>query len=265
MKLPPVTDVPIGKFRDNPLNPRKVYDLSSLKPSIAREGVLQAIGAVQDGNGLYPIWGHRRLRSVIELHEEGVPEMDTIPCRIFPGLLEDGKAELFTVLENSAREDLLPSETASAYKAAIDAGGLTLAELGDMLGKTAGHISKAMAVLKVVQPLAELIDRGLIPATSAPALAKLSEAAQLKKAESITAKVSRQDLERSLGKQTRDGDRQKMHGLKRGPLRLVYTSDDLKSLLGEVDEMRKQISRAIAENWDFATLARVLRRNRANP
>lgn len=259
--LPSVVDAPIVRFRDNPLNPRKVYDLSNLKPSIARDGVLQAIGAVADGDVLYPIWGNRRLLCCRELG------IETIPCRVFPGPLEPGKAEWFTVLENSAREDLLPSEQAAAYKAALDAGGLKLTELAEMLGRSPGHVSKALAVLKLAPPLVALIDRGLLPATSAPDLAKLSEAAQRKKAETITSRQTRQELERSLGKS--DGGRgrpsNKLHRLRRGRLRLLYTSDDLPSLLAEVEEIRKQINRALSENWDFATLARVLSRNGANP
>lgn len=252
-RLPPVTDEPIARFTDNPNNARKRLDLDALLPSIQRDGILQAIGAIELPSGsLDPIWGGRRLGCARIL------ELPTIPTRVFRGPIPAGDVERLALVENLARLDLLPSEQARAYQAAMASGPLSATELATLLGFSDAKVSRKLSLLKLVAPLLALIDGGAIPESSAPDLAKLTEAEQLRLAESTTGRVTRDDMNQALGKRRPGRKAEKLHRLKRGSLSLLVDTDDLDQLLGEVDELRKAIRKAMDQGWDFPTLARVL-------
>ena len=257
MVLPPVTEERVSQFVDNPDNARKLLDFESLLPSIKRDGILQPLGATLDGEVLRLMWGHRRFGCAQVLG------METVPTRVFKGPLASGDRERYSLIENVVRLDLLPSEQAAAYQAAITTGKLTATQLAAMIGASDAKVSKKLALLRLAPPLLALIDQGVIAETSAPDLAKRSDVEQRELAASITGtgRMTRGELAKMLGKPIKGGRKaaERMHRLKRGRLSLIYSSDDLDELLAEVEEVRKAIKRAMDENWDFPTLARVLR------
>lgn len=251
MKLPPVSDELASRFIDNPDNARKVLDLESLLPSIEKDGILQPVGAVEDGEFLRLVWGHRRVGCARLLG------IDTVPCRVFRGMAS-GDVRRLALIENVARLNLKPSEESAEYGAFLKEGNGTARELAHLLGKTDGCISKKLAILRLIPELVRLIDGGLVPETSAPDLAKLDEATQREFAASISGPISREETEQRIGKR-RSRKAERTYRLTRGDLSVVYGSHDLDALLAEIDELRKQIKKAQDEGWDFPTLAKVLR------
>ena len=254
MILAPVTEERVSRFVDNPDNARKLLDLESLLPSIERDGVLQPVGAVLDGDSLRLVWGHRRLGCARMLG------METVPVRVFRENILPGDTQRLALVENLQRKDLLPSEEAAAFKSYMEAEELTATELAALLGMSDAKVSKKLACLKLSPALLALIDGGKIPETSAPDLAKLDEAAQRDLAGTITGHVTRDELARAIGKPRKGGRKaEKLYRLQRGGLSLLSTSNDLDTLLDELDELRKAIKSAKEKSWDFPTLARVLR------
>ena len=80
-------DLPLEAISPNPGQPRRSFEpapLEALKRSIEREGLLQPIAVLRDGNGRFLIAaGERRYRAFRELGRS------TIPARIVSGDVED--------------------------------------------------------------------------------------------------------------------------------------------------------------------------------
>ncbi|WP_422927514.1 ParB/RepB/Spo0J family partition protein [Singulisphaera sp. PoT] len=252
-RLPDVTNEPVSRFADHPENARKHCDLDSLLPSIERDGILQPIGAIElPDDWLGPIWGNRRLGCARILG------LATVPTRVFRGPIRAGDVERLALTENLARLGLRPSEEARGLHAAMTSGRLTGTELATLFGFSDAKVSRKLALLKLVEPLVALIDGGTIPESAAPDLARLGEAEQLLLAESTTGPVGRDELKRALGRRPAGRKAPKQHRLRRGRLSVVSASEDLSELLGELEEMKKSVRKALDQGWDFPTLARVL-------
>jgi ParB family chromosome partitioning protein len=97
--------LPLTQIVCSPSQPRRYFDsqsLSSLKESIAREGILQPILVRPSGEKYELVVGERRYRAASEL---GLPE---IPVTVRD--LSDEQARQYALMENLQREDLNPVE-----------------------------------------------------------------------------------------------------------------------------------------------------------
>ena len=118
---PQVTEIKLADIVPNPANPRKYFDeesLTELAQNILEHGVLQPVTVREipeaDGRKYELVFGERRFRAA------KIAGLETIPCMV-RNLNDDAAFDLM-VSENLARENILPSEEAEAFKAILERG-----------------------------------------------------------------------------------------------------------------------------------------------
>ncbi len=154
--------VPIEFLKPNPRNPRRIFqddELDELAQSIRERGVIQPIlartarGAVDQ----YEIVaGERRWRAAQRAGLHDVPIV----------LLEVGDREALeiAVIENVQRADLNPLEEAAGYLALIDDFGHSHDDVARIVGRSRVHVTNALRLLKLSDPVKALIDAGKLSA-----------------------------------------------------------------------------------------------------
>lgn len=110
-------EVPVGKIKPDPNNPRKTFDegqLAELADSIKLHGVQTPIRLRKNGDGdsYVIVAGERRY------HAAKLAKLKTIPAVI----AETSAAQVEALVENLHREDLNPIEEGDAYRALSDGG-----------------------------------------------------------------------------------------------------------------------------------------------
>jgi len=164
----PGLELRVSDIRANPSQPRQVFDesaLDELADSIRTRGVLQAILVRPDPktSGKYQIVaGERRWRAAKRAGLETIPavvkDMDELE------LLEIG------IIENVQRTDLNPMEEAEAYGALIKRFGRTQEGLAESVGKSRAHIANTLRLLKLPDPVRELVREHKLSAGHARAI-----------------------------------------------------------------------------------------------
>jgi ParB family transcriptional regulator, chromosome partitioning protein len=135
-------DVPIGRVRPNPLQPRKRFDpdgLASLTASITEHGVIQPIVVTETIDGYQLVAGERRLRAA------QAAGLDRIPAVIRQ--LADREQLEVALVENLQREDLDPLETADAYRQLIDEFGFSQDDLAARVGRARSTVANTLRLL----------------------------------------------------------------------------------------------------------------------
>jgi ParB/RepB/Spo0J family partition protein len=168
-----VLNLPPGRLRPGPFNPRKQFppeSLQELAASLRQVGVLEPIlvrplplaGDPAGGEPAEPIFeivaGERRYRAAL------LAELPEVPCLI--RALDDTAALEHAVLENLQREDLQPLEEADGFAALIERGGYTVAQLADRLGKSVRHVYGRLALRKLAPELVEAVATRRLPASA---------------------------------------------------------------------------------------------------
>lgn len=141
--FPRLIEADIDSIRDNPDQPRTVFDeeaLNSLADSIDRYGLQQPILIAElPERGTYRlVAGERRLRAHQRLGRK----------TIF-AIITTGKPEEITIIENVLREDLDAVDFARGLERLIDTHGYTHDALGAVIGKDATVVTKALTVLRL--------------------------------------------------------------------------------------------------------------------
>ncbi len=166
---PGVADLPIGKIKANPSQPRKHFDdaeLGELAESIRAHGILQAIlvrPSRAGGDESYEIIaGERRWRAAKRVGLASIPaivrDVDELQ------LLEQG------IIENVQRTDLNPIEEAEAYESLMRRFGRTQEGLAATIGKSRVHITNTLRLLKLSERARDLVKRGDVTAGHARAV-----------------------------------------------------------------------------------------------
>ena len=140
----------------NPEQPRVDFNndgINELKQSIEENGVLQPIVVEATSDGMFILHdGERRVRAA---RLAGLTE---IPAMILPG--SNGKGNetrlLHAMVANLQRKDLNPVEEAEAYKKLHDMG-MTVREISKIVGINESRISNKMIILKLEEPIKQLI------------------------------------------------------------------------------------------------------------
>lgn len=140
--------LPLEDFEPNPANPRRNMgtdeDLAELGASIATRGLVEPIvGYRRDDGKVELIAGGRRLEAA---RRNGT--VDALDVLIREGDTEADRREL-ALIENAMRKDLEPLEEARAFQALIDDFGYTQLGLGERLGRSQGHVSRRLSLLKL--------------------------------------------------------------------------------------------------------------------
>jgi ParB family transcriptional regulator, chromosome partitioning protein len=151
---------PIENLRPNPRNPRRLFtevELDELSHSIRERGIIQPIvvRALQ-GEIFEIIAGERRWRAAQRagLHD--------VPIAIIEA--NDAQSLEFAIIENVQRADLNPIEEASGYLALMDDFNRTQDEVAQIVGKSRPHVANTIRLLKLSEPVKQLVRSGKISA-----------------------------------------------------------------------------------------------------
>ena len=169
---------------DNPFKVQMDSEMEQLIESIAKNGVITPIIAIETENGKYEIIsGHRRKFACEYLG------LNTVPVLLRE--LNRNEAAITLVDSNLQREHLLPSEKAFAYKLKMDAlsaqgkrTDLTCGQLGhksrDMLSETESgrQIQRYIRLTYLIPELLQMVDERKIALTPAVELSYLTEQEQ---------------------------------------------------------------------------------------
>jgi len=151
---------PIENLRANPRNPRRLFtdtELGELSDSIRERGIIQPIvvRALQ-GDTFEIIAGERRWRAAQRagLHD--------VPIAVIEA--NDAQALEYAIIENVQRADLNPIEEASGYLALMDDFNRTQDEVAQIVGKSRPHVANTIRLLKLSEPVKQLVRSGKISA-----------------------------------------------------------------------------------------------------
>ncbi len=192
--------VPVEFLHPGRLQPRRYFDeesLSALAESIRENGLLQPILVRRDPeqpDTFEIVAGERRWRAaqIAQLHE--------VPIVIRE--LSDAETLQLALIENVQREDLSPLEEAEGYRQLMEEFSYTQDALANVIGKSRSHIANTLRLLKLSEPVRELLTEGKLSAGHARAL--LNAEAPESLAKKVVAKgLSVRETER-LANQTKD-------------------------------------------------------------
>jgi ParB family transcriptional regulator, chromosome partitioning protein len=168
--------LPIDLIDRNPRNPRRDFrddELAELTESVKRHGIVQPIAVRPLGERYEIIAGERRWRAAQRagLHDVPVTILD----------ISDSEALEVAIVENVQRADLNPVEEARGYQALIAEFGYTQQTLGETIGKSRVHVTNTLRLLKLPQPILEMLETGAISAGHGRALLAAAEPEKLAK------------------------------------------------------------------------------------
>jgi ParB family chromosome partitioning protein len=151
---------PVESLRPNPRNPRRLFtdtELDELSDSIRERGIIQPIVVrALPGDKFEIIAGERRWRAAQRagLHD--------VPIAVVEA--NDAQALEFAIIENVQRADLNPIEEASGYLALMDDFNRTQDEVAQIVGKSRPHVANTVRLLKLSEPVKQLVRSGKISA-----------------------------------------------------------------------------------------------------
>lgn len=155
--------------------PRKTFEddaLRELSESIAQHGVLQPLLVRPlSGGGYQLIAGERRWRAS---RMAGLTEVPVVVRE-----MTDEEAAVLALIENLQREDLNALEEAQGFKTLMDSFSLTQDEAAQRVGKSRPAVANALRLLKLPQPVLDLVADGSISAGHARALIPLETQEQM--------------------------------------------------------------------------------------
>lgn len=163
--------VPIEFISRNANNPRRQFDeadLQDLARSIAQHGIVQPVVVRSRGEGRYEIIaGERRWRAA---QRAGLVDIPVIIRDV-----DDRTALELAIVENVQRSDLNPLDEAMGYDQLIAEHGYTQNDLGDIIGKSRSHVANSLRLLKLPDPVRDMLATGKLTAGHARAIATTSD------------------------------------------------------------------------------------------
>lgn len=153
---------PIESLHANPRNPRRAFkeiELTELTLSIKERGIIQPIvvRATKGKDDTYEIIaGERRWRAAQRagLHE--------VPITVVEAT--DTQALEFAIIENVQRSDLNPIEEAAGYLALMEEFNHSQDDVAQIVGKSRSHVANLVRLLKLSEPVRELVQSGQLSA-----------------------------------------------------------------------------------------------------
>lgn len=187
----PDRTVPIEFVTRNPKNPRRYFDeaeLQDLAGSIRQHGIVQPVVVRTRGADRFEIIaGERRWRAA---QLAGLVEIPVIVRDV-----DDRTALELAIVENVQRADLNPLEEALGYEQLIAEHGYTQNDLGEIIGKSRSHVANSLRLLKLPDPVRDMLADGSLSAGHARALVSTPDPVTL--ARTITSKgMSVRDAEK---------------------------------------------------------------------
>jgi ParB family chromosome partitioning protein len=174
----------IETLQPNPRNPRRQFtdaELDELAASINERGIIQPIvvrPARAKPNHFEIIAGERRWRAAQRagLHDVPVVVIEAT----------DKQALEFAIIENVQRADLNPIEEAAGYLALMEDFDHSQEQVAQIVGKSRPHVANTLRLLKLSEPVKQLVRAGKISAGHARLLVGQPKALEI--AQEIVAK-----------------------------------------------------------------------------
>ncbi|EJM99884.1 ParB/RepB/Spo0J family partition protein [Phyllobacterium sp. YR531] len=160
--------IPIEFIARNPRNPRRLFteaDLEDLTNSIREHGIVQpvVVRLAKDSTDRYElIAGERRWRAAQRAGLTSVP--------VIIREVDDRVALELAIIENVQRADLNPLEEGMGYQQLIDDHDYTQSDLAQVIGKSRSHVANTLRLLKLPEPVRDLITNGSLSAGHARTL-----------------------------------------------------------------------------------------------
>jgi ParB family chromosome partitioning protein len=169
-------NVPIEFLSPNPRNPRRNFaeaELTDLAQSIREHGIVQPVVVRPSGEaGRYEIIaGERRWRAA---QRAGLAKIPVIVRDV-----NDRVALELAIIENVQRADLNAVEEALGYQQLLEEHNYTQADLGQIIGKSRSHVANTLRLLKLPDPVRDLIVDGSLSAGHARTLVTADDPAGL--------------------------------------------------------------------------------------
>ena len=171
--------VPLAHLHPSSLQPRTVFSedaITELAASIAEKGVLQPLlvrASSQTDGHFEIIAGERRWRAS---QQAGIHEVPVVVSSF-----SDKDVLEVALIENLQREDLSPMEEARGYQRLMEEFGLKADELGQRVGKSRSHVSNTLRLMKLPQPVQDLVETGALSAGHARAVINADDPVALAK------------------------------------------------------------------------------------
>lgn len=167
-----LVELPLAQIRPNPYQPRQDVDpvaLEELKASIRQAGLLQpvVVRAARDG-GYELIAGERRLRACQALGWERIPAVKRD--------VDDRTVLTLALIENLQRDDLSPVDEARGYDRLLAEFSLTQQDVADAVGRDRSTVANALRLLKLPEPVLQMLHEGVLSVGHARALLALDDA-----------------------------------------------------------------------------------------
>lgn len=173
----PDRTIPIEFVARSPKNPRRYFDeaeLQDLAGSIRQHGIVQPVVVRTVGTDRYEIIaGERRWRAA---QLAGLVEIPVIVRDV-----DDRTALELAIVENVQRADLNPLEEALGYEQLIAEHGYTQNDLGEIIGKSRSHVANSLRLLKLPDPVRDMLADGSLSAGHARALVSTPDPVMLAK------------------------------------------------------------------------------------
>ena len=176
----------INEVEPNKNQPRKEFDqekLQELADSIAQHGIVQPIVVTKQTDYYEIIAGERRWRAA---KLAGLKEVPVVVKEYSPQEVME-----VALIENIQREDLNPVEEAKAYQHLIEEYKLKQEDVAKKVSKNRSTITNALRLLKLPEPILELLISGDLSGGHARALLAIDDP---KKQEKIAEKIVRDKL-----------------------------------------------------------------------
>lgn len=167
--------IDVDKIIKNPYQPRTEFDqeeLDNLKNSIKTHGLISPIAVRHSISGYELISGERRLRAVTLLG------MKKIPAYILDVKTDEEMLEL-AIIENVQRENLNPIEVANGYNRLIEECKYTQEQVSERVGKDRSTVANFLRLLKLPDPVQDMLRLKKLSMGHARALLALSEASRI--------------------------------------------------------------------------------------
>jgi len=165
-----IIEIALDHIDENPYQTRRTFDEASLQElaeSIQESGLAQPVVVRPGANGRYVlVLGERRCRA------SKLAGKTTVPA-IVRQLGNEQAAEL-TVIENLQRQDLNCLEQAQAFARLSREFGLTQEQIGKRIGTSRESVANYMRLLKLPQPVLDLIGAGKLDFSQARVLLEAS-------------------------------------------------------------------------------------------
>lgn len=144
--------LPVEAIVPNPDQPRKIFEqeaLEELARSIGELGILQPLTVRRTGEGWVLVAGERRLRAA------KLAGLKEVPCLSVSA--EGPSSSLLALVENLQRRDLDFWEEALALRRLMEEWHLSQEECARRIGKSQSAVANKLRILKLPQPVLELL------------------------------------------------------------------------------------------------------------